>query len=97
MISVIVPVYNIEPYLPKCLDSIIAQTYTDLEILIIDDGSTDRCGAICDSYAERDPRIRVFRAENCGLSAARNLGLDHAKGEYIGFVDNDDWIKRDMY
>ena len=97
MISVIVPVYNVESYLPKCLDSIIAQTYTDLEILIIDDGSTDRCGAICDSYAERDRRIRVFHTENRGLSAARNLGLDHAKGEYIGFVDSDDWIEPDMY
>ena len=97
MISVIVPVYNVESYLPKCLDSIIAQTYTDLEILVIDDGSTDRCGAICDSYAERDRRIRVFHTENRGLSAARNLGLDHAKGEYIGFVDSDDWIEPDMY
>ena len=97
MISVIVPVYNVEPYLRKCLDSIVAQTYTDLEILVIDDGSTDRCGAICDSYAERDPRIRVFYTENRGLSAARNLGLDHATGEYIGFVDSDDWIEPDMY
>lgn len=97
MISVIVPVYNVEPYLRKCLDSIVAQTYTDLEILVIDDGSTDRCGEICDSYAERDPRIRVFHTENRGLSAARNLGLDNARGEYIGFVDSDDWIEPDMY
>ena len=97
MISVIVPVYNVEPYLPQCLDSILAQTYSDLEILLIDDGSTDRCGEICDQYAARDPRIRVFHTENRGLSAARNLGLDHAQGDYIGFIDSDDWIEPDMY
>ena len=97
MISIIVPVYNTEPYLPQCLDSILAQTYTDLEILLIDDGSTDRCGEICNQYAARDPRIRVFHTENRGLSAARNLGLDQAKGDYIGFVDSDDWIEPDMY
>lgn len=97
MITVIVPVYNTEPYLPQCLDSILAQTYTDLEILLIDDGSTDRCGEICDRYAARDPRIRVFHTENRGLSAARNIGLDNAQGDYIGFIDSDDWIEPDMY
>lgn len=97
MISVIVPIYNTEPYLPECLDSILAQTYTNLEILLIDDGSTDRCGEICDQYAARDPRVRVFHTENRGLSIARNLGLDNAKGDYIGFVDSDDWIEHDMY
>lgn len=97
MISVIVPVYNVEPYLEKCLDSIIGQTYKDLEILVIDDGSTDRSGEICDNYAQKDKRIKVFHTENQGLSTARNLGLDHAKGEYIGFVDSDDWIEPDMY
>ena len=97
LISVIVPVYNVERYLEKCLDGILAQTYGNLEILVIDDGSTDRCGAICDSYALRDPRIRVFHTENRGLSCARNLGLDHAKGDWIGFVDSDDWIEPDMY
>ena len=97
MISVIVPVYNVEPYLRKCLDSIIEQTYRDLEILVIDDGCTDGSGLICDDYAEQDARVRVFHTDNHGLSAARNLGLENARGEYIGFVDSDDWIEPDMY
>lgn len=97
MISVIIPVYNIEPYLRKCLDSVVNQTYKELEILIIDDGSTDGSGAICDEYAKTDKRIRVFHTENRGLSCARNLGLDEAKGEWIGFVDSDDWIEPNMY
>ena len=97
MVSVIVPVYNVEPYLRKCLDSIVGQTYRDLEILVIDDGSTDGSGAICDEYAERDDRVKVFHTENRGLSAARNRGLDEAHGEWIGFVDSDDWIEPDMY
>ncbi len=97
MISVIVPVYNVEPYLKKCLDSIVNQTYTNLEILIIDDGSSDKSGAICDEYAATDSRIRVFHTENRGLSCARNLGLNNAAGEWIGFVDSDDWIEPDMY
>lgn len=92
MISIIVPVYNVEPYLRKCLDSILDQTYRDLEILIIDDGSTDGSGAICDEYAGKDDRIKVFHTENKGLSAARNLGLDNATADWIGFVDSDDWI-----
>ena len=97
MISVIVPVYNVEPYLEKCLDSIIGQTYKDLDILVIDDGSTDHSDEICDKYAEKDKRIKVFHTENRGLSAARNLGLENAKGEYIGLVDSDDWIEQDMF
>lgn len=97
MISVIVPVYNVEPYLRKCLDSILAQTHRDLEILVIDDGSTDGSGKVCDEYAGKDDRINVFHTENKGLSCARNLGLDEAKGEWIGFVDSDDWIEPDMY
>lgn len=97
MISVIVPVYNVEPYLRKCLDSILAQTYRDLEILIIDDGSTDGSGRICDEYGEKDNRIKVFHTENKGLSCARNFGLDNANGDWIGFVDSDDWIEPDMY
>ena len=97
MISVIVPVYRVDKYLEKCIDSIIGQTYTDLEILLIDDGSPDRCGEICDRYAAVDHRIRVFHTENHGLSAARNLGLEHAEGDYIGFVDSDDWIEPDMF
>lgn len=97
MISVIVPVYKVEPYLRQCVDSILNQTYRDIEVLLIDDGSPDRCGEICDEYARKDKRVRVFHTENKGLSAARNLGLREAKGEYIGFVDSDDWIEPDMY
>ncbi len=97
MISVIVPVYKVEPYLRRCLDSIVGQTYGDLEILLIDDGSPDRCGEICDEYARTDGRVRVFHTENRGVSAARNLGLKEATGEYIGFVDPDDRIEPDMY
>ena len=97
MISIIVPVYNVEPYLRKCLDSILDQTYRDLEILIIDDGSTDGSGAICDEYAGKDDRIKVFHTENNGLSAARNLGLSKAQGKFVGFVDSDDWIEPDMF
>lgn len=95
-ISVIVPVYNVEPYLRRCLNSILEQTHRDLEILIIDDGSTDGSGAICDAY-KNDGRVRVFHTENRGLSAARNLGLDFVTGQYIGFVDSDDWIEPDMF
>ena len=97
MISIIVPVYNVEPYLRKCLDSIVGQKYSDLEILVIDDGSTDESGAICDEYAKKDSRIRVFHTSNFGLSAARNLGVENARGDYLGFVDSDDWIEPDMY
>ena len=96
MISVIIPVYNVEPYLQKCLDSVIGQTYRDLEIVIVDDGSTDGSGDICDEYRS-DDRVKVFHTENRGLSAARNLGLDNASGDWIGFVDSDDWIEPDMY
>ena len=96
MVSIIVPVYNVGAYLRKCLDSILNQTYRELEILVIDDGSTDRSGKICDEY-RKDRRVRVFHTENRGLSCARNLGLDEAKGEWIGFVDADDWIEPDMY
>lgn len=97
MISVIVPVYKVEPYLQQCVDSILNQTYRDLEVLLIDDGSLDRCGEICDEYGRKDKRVRVFHTENRGLSAARNLGLQEATGEYIGFVDADDWIEPNMY
>lgn len=92
-ISVIVPVYNVEKYLSRCIDSILAQTFTDFELLLIDDGSTDNSGRICDGYAGKDNRIRVFHKENGGVSSARNLGLDNAKGEYIAFIDADDWIE----
>lgn len=97
MISVIVPVFNVEPYLRQCVDSIINQSYADLEILLIDDGSPDQCGVICDEYAAKDDRVRVFHTENRGLSAARNEGLREANGEYIAFIDSDDWIEPDMY
>ena len=89
-ISVIVPVYNVEQYLPRCIDSILAQTFTDFELLLIDDGSKDKSGAICDAYARKDPRIRVFHKPNGGVSSARNMGLDNAKGEWICFCDSDD-------
>lgn len=97
MISIIVPVYKVEPYLRQCVDSILNQTYRNIEVLLIDDGSPDRCGEICDEYGAKDDRVRVFHTENRGLSAARNLGISEAKGEYIGFVDSDDWIEPDMY
>lgn len=92
MISVIVPVYKVEPYLRRCVDSILAQTYTDFELILVDDGSPDSCGAICDEYAGKDSRVRVIHQENGGLSAARNIGIDVAKGEYLTFVDSDDWV-----
>lgn len=94
-ISVIVPVYNVEKYLSRCIESILSQTFTDFELLLIDDGSTDRSGEMCDEYAKKDTRIRVFHTKNRGVSAARNLGLDNAKGEWISFVDSDDWVEED--
>ena len=96
-ISVIVPVYNVENYLRRCVDSIINQTYKNLEIILVDDGSPDNCPVICDEYAQKDSRIKVIHKENGGLSSARNCGMDMATGEYIGFVDGDDWIESDMY
>ena len=95
LISVIVPVYNVEKYLPKCIESILAQTYMNWELLLIDDGSPDNSGIICDNYAERDNRIRVIHKKNEGVSSARNLGIDKASGNFIMFVDSDDWIEND--
>ena len=92
MISVIVPIYNVEKYLPRCLDSLINQTYADVEFILIDDGSTDSSGKIADSYKDRAPRFKVFHTENHGLSAARNYGIEHSKGEWLMFVDSDDWV-----
>lgn len=97
MISVIVPVYNTEKYLDQCIQSILSQTYTDFELLLIDDGSTDTSGVICDRYAEQDSRVRVFHKANGGVSSARNMGLDNARGEWICFVDSDDWVDVAMY
>ena len=92
VISVIVPVYNTEKYLSRCIDSILTQTFTDLELLLVDDGSTDKSGIICDEYALKDSRVRVFHKENGGVSFARNLGVQEARGNWIAFVDADDWI-----
>lgn len=91
-ISVIVPVYNVEKYLQRCVDSILAQTFTDYELILVDDGSPDRSGEICDEYAERDNRVRVIHQKNSGVSAARNNGVEVALGEYITFIDSDDWV-----
>ena len=92
-ISVIVPVYKVEEYLPQCIDSILAQTFTDFELLLVDDGSPDRCGEICEEYAGKDTRIRVFHQANAGLSCARNTGLMNACGRYVTFIDSDDYVK----
>lgn len=97
LISVIVPVYNVEKYLAECLRSIAAQTYRNLEILVVDDGSTDGSGAICDAFAKEDPRFRVFHKQNGGAASARNLALREARGEYLAFVDSDDTIALDAY
>ena len=97
MISVIVPCYNTEKFVKKCIESILTQTYEKLEIILVDDGSTDSTGSICDSYASKDDRVKVLHGENEGLSAARNKGMAIAKGEYITFVDSDDWIINGTY
>ena len=91
-ISIIVPVYNVDKYLSQCLDSILAQTYSDFEVLLVDDGSTDGSGTICDNFALKDSRLKVFHKANGGVSSARNLGLDNARGEWVVFVDSDDWL-----
>lgn len=96
-ISVIVPIYNVEAYLDRCLDSIVNQTYKNLEIILVDDGSPDGCSQLCDEWSRRDNRIIVMHKENGGLSDARNAGLEIASGDFIGFVDSDDWIESDMY
>ena len=97
LVSIIIPVYNVEKYLEKCIASVVNQTYTNLEIILIDDGSPDNCPTICDAWKERDSRIKVIHQENGGLSHARNEGLKLATGEFIGFVDSDDWIEPEMY
>ena len=97
MFSIIVPVYNVGKYIEKCIESIINQTYQDLEIILVDDGSTDDCPEICDRFAAEDKRIKVIHKENGGLMSARQAGLKIACGEYVGFVDGDDWIEPDMY
>lgn len=96
-LSIIVPIYNVEAYLPRCIDSILAQTFLDYELILVDDGSPDNCGSICDEYAQCDNRIKVIHKKNGGLADARNAGLTMARGQYIGFVDGDDSIAPQMY
>ena len=96
-VSVIVPVYNVEKYLKQCLDSILAQTLNDIEIICVDDGSTDSSGSILDQYEARENQVKVIHKENAGYGAAMNAGLDAASGEYIGIVESDDCIREDMY
>lgn len=96
-ISVIVPVYKVENFLDRCVESIVGQTYENLEIILVDDGSPDNCPAMCDKWAEKDGRIKVIHKENGGVSSARNAALDIVSGDYICFVDSDDWIDPGMY
>jgi len=97
MLSIIIPVYNVEKYLEKCIESVLAQTYLDWELILVNDGSTDGCPAICDAYAQKDERIKVIHKENGGQGSARNRALDICKGEYIAFLDSDDYIDPEMY
>ena len=92
MISIIVPIYNVEPYLHRCVDSLSKQSYEDFELILVDDGSPDNCGTLCEEYAAQDDRVRVIHKPNGGLSDARNAGMEIAQGEYIAFVDSDDWV-----
>lgn len=94
LVSVVVPVYKVEKYIHECVDSILQQTYEDIELILVDDGSPDNCGVLCDEYAKADPRVKVIHKENGGLSDARNAGIDIAQGEYITFVDSDDFISK---
>ena len=95
-ISVIVPVYKVELYIRRCIDSILAQTFSDYELILVDDGSPDKCGAVCDEYAKQDNRIHVLHQENAGLSVARNTGIDwtfsHSDSKWLTFIDSDDWV-----
>ena len=95
LISIIIPVYNVEPYLEKCLDSVIGQTYPNLEIILVNDGSTDNAPAICNKYAKKDSRVKVIHKENGGLSDARNVGIEKSHGKYISFIDSDDWVPKE--
>lgn len=97
LISIIIPVYNIEKYLDKCMESVVGQTYSHIEIILVDDGSTDGSGKLCDEWGKKDNRVKVYHKKNGGAARARNLGLKEARGEYIGFVDGDDYIAEDMY
>jgi glycosyltransferase involved in cell wall biosynthesis len=97
LISVVIPVYNTQKYLERCVESVLCQSYGNLEVILVDDGSPDNCGKMCDAFAQQDARIRVIHQDNEGQASARNRGLDIAKGEYIGFVDSDDYIDTGMY
>ena len=97
LISVIIPVYKVEEYLDRCVESILNQTYTNLEILLVDDGSPDNCPRLCDEYALKDARVRVIHKENGGLASARNAGLEKANGQFVSFIDSDDWIEKETY
>lgn len=94
LVSIIVPVYKVEEYLPRCVDSLLKQTYKNIEIILVDDGSPDGCGKLCDDYAARDSRVKVIHKKNGGLSDARNVAIPKACGEYIVFVDSDDWVSK---
>ena len=96
-VSIIIPVYNVESYLRRCLDSVVNQTLKDIEIILVNDGSTDGSLAICEEYAKNDDRIKIITRKNGGLSAARNTGLDNATSEYIGFIDSDDWVDTNFF
>lgn len=95
MVSIIIPVYKVEAYLRECIESVLAQTYSDLQVILVDDGSPDNCGAICDEYAQKDGRVLSLHKENGGVSSARNFGLEYVKGEYVTFCDSDDWYAPD--
>lgn len=96
LVSIIVPVYNVEKYLDKCVESLIKQTYSNIEIILIDDGATDNSGIMCDKWAREDKRVKVIHTENRGLSAARNVGIENSLGKFLGFVDSDDWVEPEM-
>ena len=96
LVSVIIPIYNVELYLDRCIKSVVDQSYENIEIILVDDGSTDLCPQICDDWAEKDKKIRVIHKENGGLSDARNIGIETAQGAYLGFVDSDDVIDPDL-
>ena len=96
-LSVIVPIFNVEKYLPQCVESILNQTYNKLEIILVDDGSTDSCGAMCNDYAKRDKRVKVLHKNNGGLVSARKAGIEIAQGNYITYVDGDDWLSPNTY
>lgn len=97
LISIVVPIYNVQDYLERCIQSIISQTYKNIEIILVDDGSNDNSGKICDEYLRKDERIKVIHKENGGLSDARNVGKENAKGTYIAFIDSDDYIRTKFY